>query len=260
MFPNFIPIVNKLLRYLEVLLFAGAIIYLICKWKITLRQCDKKILIDLIILFISISTAVLPCVLIIYPRNHYLIIQLVLGITIILYLFSNSIPKNKIKKIGLLKALTIGFLLFVLTPTYVPVSNSTSKTTPNLNVIRFINKLDIKNKVNLFENDGGYLYHLGNNYNWVQEHQLDTEGKYKVCLGKNQIKADECDNKQNSKEFALRKQINMVVLSKSLTKDTRFINDNEFKLLLNKPEVLNFSQFDIPNTDRALLVKNELLK
>jgi hypothetical protein len=145
-----------------------------------------------------------------------------------------------------------------VTPTYLPASNSAS--TPILNVIRFMNKLDINDKVNLFENDGGYLYYLGNNYNWVQEHQFDAEGKYKVCLGENNIKTDVCDQKENYKEFALRKQINMVVLSENLTKDTRFIDDNEFKLLLNKPEVLNFSQFDIPNTDRALLVKNELLK
>ncbi|MBW4478114.1 MAG: hypothetical protein KME54_14910 [Tolypothrix brevis GSE-NOS-MK-07-07A] len=257
-FPNFSPIVNKFLRYLEVLLFALAIIYLIWKWKIALRQCDKKILSDLIIVFISISIAVLPTVLLIYPRNHYLIIQLVLGITIIVYLFSNSIPKNKIKKIGLIKALIICFLLFIVTPTYLPASNSAS--TPILNVIRFMNKLDIKDKVNLFENDGGYLYYLGNNYNWVQEHQLDAEGKYKVCLGKNQIKTDICDQKQTYKQFALRKEINMVVLSENLTKDTGFINDKEFQLLLNKPELLNFSRFDVPNTDRALLVKNELLK
>ncbi|MBD2142194.1 hypothetical protein H6F39_12715 [Anabaena sp. FACHB-1250] len=254
-FPNFSPTLTRLLRYLEALLFALAMIYLIWKRKIISRQWNKRTFIDLLIFFISISIAVLPSVLLIYPRSHYLMVQVVMGITIFIYLLSNSIPKNKIKKIGLLKILTICLFLFMLTPTYLP-----SKATPNFNVITFINKLDIKNKVNLFESEGGYSIYLGNNYNWIQEHELDAGGQYEICLGDNNVKTNKCDEKENFKKFAFHKQINMIVLSKQLIKDTRFIDDNEFNLLLNKPELLNFSRFHVPNTDIDLLVKNELLK
>jgi hypothetical protein len=137
----------------------------------------------------------------IYPRDHYLLPQIVMFIL----LFTVFINFNK--KISFKRIILMSISALIVVP-YSSLSFS-PKVLSNLSTITFIKSLNInqKNKVNILEAEGGYNVYLGKNYTRIAEIQKN-DGFY---------------------DFLSDKKINMIVLSKTLLKDSRFSNDKEWQ-------------------------------
>ena len=169
-------------------------------------------------------------ILVIYPRVHYLLIPGLLTLTGLIlanrWLLEERRPRAAPALLG-------GLLAVVLMP---PFSSQAPSNQDNLETIRFIQSLEIKQPVNLLEAEGGYHIYLGDNFQRVAETEKD--------VGWNQ--------------FLAARRINLIVKTDLLTTDSRFKNDLEWQWFLTHYADFGFAQVDIPHTPYQLLLEYNL--
>jgi len=239
------PLFGKLINRTELLFFIIIALGLFIKRKnIAKISCGKTVK-HLTAVAVVIAMPAFLSATFIYPRDHYLIIQGMMAMALFSYFVSVVIVNTGKEKMGVVASLLIGLLILSLTP--IPESGwsltgskqrGTQRVLKNRSIIKFIQSLGVVQRVNMLEASGRYNYYSGDNY-------------YRVA---------EYSKKEPFYDFIQTQQINMIVITKSLKKDTRFVNDDEFKLFLKNPQKLNFVKLEIPDTGAYLLVKDELLK
>jgi hypothetical protein len=86
---------------------------------------------------------------------------------------------------------------------------------------------------------------------------LEAEGGFHIYLGHNFHRVRENSKKKNENfnSFLINNRINMIVLSDKLLTDNRFKDDPQWKYFLNNFSLYGFSKYNIPNSQRILLVK-----
>jgi len=174
-------------------------------------------------------------VVIIYPRNHYLLLAGTL-IVIVLAIFTVG-KESKQRFIDYKRLVLLGFLFVSLTPQLSVHFLRTTANKSTLKTIMFIKSLNIAEEVNILEAEGGYHIYLSDNFHRVAEY----------------------DKSVSFKAFRSDRKINMIVLTKHLNNDTRFKNDKEWQYFVNNCVSLGYTKIDIPNTERQLIVDKQLL-
>jgi hypothetical protein len=132
--------------------------------------------------------------------------------------------------------LIAGLLVIAITPSASSFFNS--QLQPNKATIQFIASLDIEQQVQLLEAEGGYHYYLSDNFERVV--QYEKEDHFGAFY-------DEYD-------------INMIVLSEGLQRDSRFRDDQEWHTFLNTYPEMGYTMIEIPKTNRQLLLDQDLLR
>lgn len=189
---------------------------------------DKRWLLFVGLFLVPTATSVA----IIYPRDHYLLTLGVLTVALMsFYLTDHTIEPGHLKPLHIF---LLGVLAIALTPS---LSNQEIARRPILSTIRCIQALHIDKPVNVLEAEGGYNMYLGSNFERVAEYEKNT-GFGKFLAGRN---------------------INMIVVSENLLNDSRFKADPEWQGFLADQQRFGYLQRDIPNTDRKLILKNDLL-
>lgn len=171
-------------------------------------------------------------IIIIYPRDHYLLVFALLIIMTTAILLSN--PDSKQGQVDLKKLFLLCVLLVFITPGF---GQTEKPVRQNLTIIQYIQSLEIDEPINLLEAQGGYMVFLDRNYHTVK--QSDKNTKF------NQFRVD--------------RNINMIVVSDYLSNDTRFQTDPEWHGFLENYRQFGFTQVEIPHSHRKILVQANLL-
>jgi hypothetical protein len=207
--------------------------------RIPVLQLLKTNLIDkteIIIISVFYMIPIISSIIIIYPRQHYLLYLLFLVIVVFIPLI--KINYNKIKWEGKLTSLILIFiaiLLLVVTPS--PKKFYSNYSQNNLETVRFLRSLNIQSKVNMLEDNGGYYTYLTPNYSWVRDRDMVTDFN----------------------NFLEKSEINMIILSGKLLANKKFNSDLTFKNFLVNYSDYGFTKDIIPNSGNELMIKNELI-
>jgi hypothetical protein len=168
----------------------------------------------------------------IYPREHYLYILIVLFyllLSICILTISQSKPPDEHNKILTQKILPLAFALFLITP--LPFLGGINNQ-PVLQTIRLIDSLNINKQVFMLEAEGGFNIYLNNNFDRVPEYKKN-EGFY---------------------QFLKNKNINLVIVSPALLNDIRFKDDPEWLNFLQHPHDLDFVKICLQKNDTVFLL------
>lgn len=189
-------------------------------------------------IFISIIfiVPVLFSVIIIYPRQHYLLIIFIFSF--ILFIPLLRVPSYNINSHKVLNFVIIGYAisLSIITPHYSKFYTFYNQN--NLETIKYVRSLNIESKVNLLEANGGYSTYLGLNYKTIQPYTKDT----------------------SFDKFLIDKKINMIIFSGKLTRVKNFSSDSTWNIFLENYEKFGFIREVIPNSGNELFLKNYLIK
>lgn len=174
---------------------------------------EKK---DLLFFSIIFSLPPLLSMILYYPRSHYILlllplIYLVVG-QMIMPLKINGYGKN-----------AISFCLLILVTFFLipPLSSVYTKSNfKNLITVENIKILNISERINLLENEGGLNVYLPDNYKWI-------------TLG---------SKKENFDKFVDKRNINMIYYSYSLNNSVQLKRDSTWFEFLNNPEVFGFQK------------------
>lgn len=200
-----------------------------------------------LIIFLGILFAVLPSIIIIYPREHYLIIPLVFVLVLVTCYFNYLLLELSINipKIKFFPSIIIMLLLLFVTPNissaynFIPKINKQYESdTPNLTTIRFIKKLPIKFPVTILDGASIYPYY-GDNYRGIIFFEKPSDDKFF--------------------EFLDAKNINIILITPELFSQRLYINDKDFLSIIHYPTNYGFVRINIPNTSRFLLIKKDLI-
>lgn len=172
--------------------------------------------------------------LVIYPRNHYM---LILGMILLVGAMAPfGHPARPLTPRGLLIGLTLAAAMIIFTPRAETVLTF-PETKATINTIRFIASLQIAAPVQLLEAEGGYHIYLGDQFSRVAEYEKNG----------------------GFSQFAAERRINMIVVSNALRNDSRLRDDPAWQRLLADPAAQGYAQLAIPTTERLLLVEQGLL-
>lgn len=188
-------------------------------------------------LFIFFGIFIIPSlisIIIIHPRDHYLLIVFVLSALFLTIL----LDKHKLdqRQLDYQWIMLLGFFAFTITPYYANPGEM-NLPQPKKDAVNFIQTLNIIERVNLLETEGGYHYFLGDNY-----HRISQSAKDIGFFG-----------------FLEEQGINMIVLTDGLLEDTRFRDDPEWQEFLTIYPDFGFIGMDITQTDKMLLIHTDLL-
>ena len=241
----FIPPYNRLNSFLEALIFVlilGFVIHKIGRQDIVNTSIEHKEIILLFMFLIIISIIIVHITL---ARDEFILIQYVAIVVVIIMIIDKSVPIIR-KELDSNSLILIAVFIIASTPylaynyyytlrsdNIMPVRKQT-----NLNTVIFIRSLNIKKKVNILEGEGGLNIYLGNNYNRIAEFSKKSEFN----------------------EFMKINGINMIVYSKLVYNDVRFKDDSQWLSFLEYYKQYGFEKIIIPNTDRILYVKIDLIK
>ena len=166
--------------------------------------------------------------LIIYPRSHYIMISGVLTAFAVIIFITKDEDLDSDQNIPL-PLLISGIALLLIRPISLPPGSGAQ---PNIKTIEFLRALDINIPINILEAEGGYGIYVGDNYKRVAEYS--KKAPWSIFIEENEI--------------------NMIILSESLKKDVRFINDHEWQDFLENPTAWGFNYQEIPNVENRKLL------
>jgi hypothetical protein len=171
---------------------------------------------DLLTFSIIFSLPPLLSMILYYPRSHYIIlllplIYLVVGQMIMPLKFNNYI-KNVISFCFLI---LVSFL-------FIPQLSSvyTKSNFRNLIAVQSIKNLNISERINILENEGGLKVYLPDNYNWIKLESKDG----------------------NFDEFVYKNKINMIYYSNMLNNSVQLKRDSTWIEFLNNPDTFGFQK------------------
>jgi len=170
--------------------------------------------------------------LIIYPREHYLVIPLTLNLMFIFFLATKD--KIDYKHTRFSQIILIGILLIWITP---GLSLDHRGNQPTLGTINYVKSLNLDQNIKMLENDGGYCY-------YINETCEATMGFSKT---------------QNFIEFLKTENINLVVVTNSLLEESKLVNDPEWQDFLINFSQYGFEKLDIPEINNYLIISSNLL-
>lgn len=180
----------------------------------------------------------------IYPREHYFVLQLpiILFFLLILFFDENAVANNAKIKIPL-TLLLVGLLLFVSPGAkdfhYFNLwNNSFTGSQPNLKTIQYLRNHLKKHELIILENEGGINSYLPKNYKWQRGFTKDT----------------------NWDKFLADKSIDIIYVTPLLKTDPRFVKDIEWQNFVKNPEKNGFIPIKTGNFDAYLLIKKESLQ
>ena len=184
------------------------------------------------------SVALVICVLpplissvLIYPRDHYLLLLVVpiLAALLVLVRDCSLQPEKNVPFFALLVGV---FFLF-----QTPVLSEPEGNLPVKRAIAFLDSLHINQPVQMLESQGGFHYYLAKNWSRVAEYE-----KSEPFL-----------------DFMSHRHINAIMLSDELRNDTRFKSDSQWQEFVADPATANFLKLDVPDTPWVLFIRKELL-
>jgi hypothetical protein len=181
---------------------------------------------------------VLPGILaavIVTPKDHYLLLLGVISVALSTVLLAPRESETKS-----MWALVLAFFLIALTPYMVTeeAAGRTGSKRPNVETIRFIESLGIRETVNLLEAGSNVDLYVGGNLHGVPRWEKKT----------------------TFDQFRRGRNINMIVWSALLDRDSRFRADPEWRYFLDHYRELGWIERDIPNTDKKLIVRADLMR
>lgn len=218
--PNKIFPISRLIKILIVLSIVSSILVLLLFNKMGKYRdiiingfTEKK---DLLIFSIIFSLPPLSSMILYYPRSHYILlllplIYLVVGQIIMPLKFNNYI-KN-----------FISFCFLILVSFLLIPQLSSVRTRPNLKnliAVQSIKNLNINERINILENEGGLNVYLPDNYKWIR-----LESK-----------------EGNFDEFVDESKINMIYYSNSLNNSVQLKRDSSWFEFLNNPDTFGFKK------------------
>lgn len=183
--------------------------------------------------FVAITLPVTISIVVIYPRDHYLISAVSLIFLFIGLLVIRSVPASLIKINTRSTFVILAFSYIVIAPiSFVfPIDQN------NLQTIRYLQSLNITKPVNFLEAHGGFHIYTGDNYRRVPEYSKTTSFNL----------------------FHRSENINMILLSDRLRVESRYISDAEWGSFLQNPESMGYVVIEVPNTTNYVLYIREYL-
>lgn len=177
----------------------------------------------------------------IYPREHYFILQLPLFVLFIATFFYHDSTSNR--KMGY--KISIAFIMFLMMISISPKSKDfhyfdlwrQEKSMCNMKAIAYLKEKNYKSNIKILENEGGLNSFLPKNYKWVQ-------GYTKI---------------ENWNNYLAQKNINVIYITPSLLSDKRFAEDKEWSKFVQQPNNYGFTKVTIGNFQPYLLIKKDLL-
>jgi hypothetical protein len=170
-------------------------------------------------------------VIVIYPREHYLLIPsvlILLGITIL-------IAGNQAEEpVDYKYLLLLGLFLVSITPYY---AHPIKVKQPTLTNIYFMQSLNINKPVQMLEGAGGYCIYLNSNCSTVWSY----------------------DKNMGFQSFLIQERINFIFLDGTILTDPRYKNDPEWQDFLLHYDQFGFQQLGMPMTDTKLIIQSALL-
>ena len=226
---------GRLFKIAEALLLlglcSGYIFYTRNRWRANFASNLLKYRVFLIIVGVYLIPGFVSAI-IIYPRDHYLLLPgLLIAVTIASFVAKQTSGKEQP---NYKRLLIYSLLVISLTPC---IADRTSPKRENLETILFLKTLRIEKRVNVLEAEGGYGIYVGDNYHRVGEYEKNT--------GFNEFLGD--------------RDIGMIVVTDYLQNDTRFRNDKEWEFFLSHYSSMGYERIDVPNTERKLIVRSNLL-
>jgi len=189
---------------------------------------EKK---DLLIFSIIFSLPPLLSMILYYPRSHYIIlllplIYLVVGQMTMPLKFNNYI----MNVISFCFLILISFLL-------IPQLSSvyTRSNFKNLIAVQSIKNLNISERINILENEGGLNVYLPDTYKWIR-----LESK-----------------EGNFDEFVYKSNINMIYYSNSLNNSVQLKRDSTWFEFLNNPDSSSFQKL-IKNNGGIIYIRKDI--
>lgn len=174
-------------------------------------------------------------IIMIYPRDHYLIMALIfLWIPLLILIFGNSEQKQTINSHW--NIILIGSILIFITP-HVSFFTGNEVPRPVVDTINHIKLLGIEEEVNIFEIDGGYHYYLGNNF-----HVTHAPTQYPNCIS-----------------LIEKENISLVIISERFINYVDLLYDEGCNQLLNNFKEYGFQKQFILDGEREILVLNDLI-
>ncbi|MBU2102924.1 MAG: hypothetical protein KKF80_05965, partial [Candidatus Omnitrophica bacterium] len=236
-------------------LFLGALgICLVVARRRIVRTIDYTLLKHLGVVLLLVSAASMLSAFVVYPREHYLILQLTIIIILIAYFASHAFNKNVcMQRPGVVKAFATGLCIVLLTPYPIvehpsgvgysfglmPKKITTQRMhhdwQGNLKTLEFIKLLRIRDKVNL----------------------LTAEGKFDIYVGDNYTSLMGVGTNESFTAFMKQHEINMVLATGLLKQSIRF-EASERKEFLDNPNAAGFLKLEVPFTKRSLFLRREL--
>jgi len=172
----------------------------------------------------------------IYPKDYYLLLPTVLGVQAVLIWGFSGENRRRLPRLRIPAALTFGLLAVLLVPA-MSSWPAAKDGVPNIETIKFIKNLKLKGQIGMLEAEGGLYVYLGDNF-----HRVDPTKK---TVG--------------FSAFLHERSVRMVLITDILTKDVRFRDDPEWLSFLADPQRYGFTRCHIPETNRDLFMKADLL-
>ncbi|MCB8968688.1 MAG: hypothetical protein H6660_17535 [Ardenticatenaceae bacterium] len=172
---------------------------------------------------------------VIFPRSHYLIFFAVLSL-VILTIFLPGIGNKFVYRDHKLLIILVGLIGIFVTPQYAQlIDHSVNKE--NVNTFEFLRSLAIEEEVYLLEAKGGVHIYVGNNYHRIAQYNKAT----------------------SFDDFRRENKINAILITSSLTNDSRFKNDKDWTSFLKNYQDLGFISLDIPGSEGQLILEKHLI-
>jgi hypothetical protein len=174
---------------------------------------EKK---DLLILSIIFSLPPLLSIILYYPRSHYMLLLLPLIYLVVGQMITPIKFASHIKSV-------LSFSLVILVSCFlIPQLSSvcTRSNFKNLFAVQSIKKLNISERINILENEGGLNVYLPENYKWIK-----LESK-----------------EGNFDEFVHKRKINMIYYSYSLNNSAQLKRDSTWLEFLINPDTFGFKK------------------
>lgn len=186
---------------------------------------------NLLVIYSAYLLPSLVSAILIFPRDHYLFLPIILGfITLVLFV---SAEREKKSVISYKELLILGTCIVLFTP-WIAKNSFVGEHAPT---IRFIQSLNIQQPVNMLEAEGGYAVYLGDNFHEIR-HTIKTTNFFR---------------------FLDDEKINMIVVTNILKGGSRYKNDQEWHSFLDNYRTLGYTNFNIPGTQRSILLADSLL-
>jgi len=235
LFPNNIFPISFIIKILIVLSIISLIFVLLLLNKIgryreiTLNGFTEKK--DLLIFSIIFSLPPLLSIILYYPRSHYILLLLPL---IYLFISQMIMPlkfNSSIKNFTSFCFLILfAFLLIPHLSSYFIKSNF-----KNLTAVQSIKNLNISERINILENEGGLNVYLPDNYKWIR-----LESK-----------------KESFNEFLYKNKINMIYYSNMLNNSVQLKRDSTWFKFLKYPDTFGFNKLTIKDGGK-IYIKDEI--
>ncbi len=233
--PNKIFPISRLVKILIVLSSISSILVLLLFNRISKYRdiilngfTEKK---DLLIFSIIFTLPPLLSMILYYPRSHYILLLLPL----IYLVVSQMIMPLKFN--GYIKNVIPFSLLILVSFFLIPQLSSvyTRSNFKNLNAVQNIKVLNISERINLLENEGGLNVYLPDNYKWIR-----LESK-----------------EGNFDEFVYKRNINMIYYSYSLNNSVQLKRDSTWFEFLNNPDTFGFKKL-INNYGGIIYIRKDI--